>query len=151
MAKLTAHLFSKYKSHCPNDGLTKLIWNIGFRKLFTGFSTIIKSHDNGSVQIKNIDEEVIPLLINGNKVKVYKKPLSKQEFINGISKRLMLVEKVSASTPSSHWKKKKQERKKEKKIKRLKQKTPWGTWVPLFGWKPLEAEKWCQKKKRKKR
>ena len=34
-----------------------------------------KFYDNGRVQIKTIDEEGIPLLVNGYKLKVYKKPL----------------------------------------------------------------------------
>jgi len=60
-----------------------------------------KCHDNGSIQIRTIDAEAIPLLVNGYRSKVYKKPLSKQEFINGINKIVMVVEQVSASTPSS--------------------------------------------------
>ena len=38
---------------------------------------IEKCHDNGSVQIRTIDAEAIPLLFNGHKLKVYKNPLSK--------------------------------------------------------------------------
>ena len=48
-----------------------------------------------------IDTEAIPLLVNGHRLRVYKKPLSNQEFSNGISKKVMVVEKVSASTLSS--------------------------------------------------
>ena len=62
---------------------------------------IEKCQDNGSVQIRTIDAEVIHLLVNGYGLKVYKKPLSKQEFINGIGKIVMVVEQISASTPSS--------------------------------------------------
>ena len=63
---------------------------------------IEKIHDNGSVQIRTIDEEAIPLLVNGYKLKFYKKPLSDQEFINGINKTVMVVDQVSTSTSSSH-------------------------------------------------
>ena len=62
---------------------------------------IEKCHDNGSVQVRTIDAEAIPLLVNGRKLKVYKKPLSKKEFINGIKKTVMVVDKVLASTSSS--------------------------------------------------
>jgi len=36
-----------------------------------------KIHDNGLIQVRAIDAEVIPLLVNGYRLKVYKKPLSK--------------------------------------------------------------------------
>ena len=61
-----------------------------------------KCHDNGSMQIRTIDAEVILLIVNGHRLKFYKKPLSKQEFIDGINKIAMVVEKVLATTPSSH-------------------------------------------------
>ena len=37
-------------------------------------------HDNGSVQIKTIDGEKIPLLVNGFGLKVYNKPMTREEF-----------------------------------------------------------------------
>ena len=46
-----------------------------------------RSHDNGSVQIGNIDEEAIPFLVNGHRLKMYKRPLTKQEFIDNINKQ----------------------------------------------------------------
>jgi len=36
-----------------------------------------KCNGNGSVLIKTIDNEVIPMLVNGHRLKVYKEPLSK--------------------------------------------------------------------------
>jgi len=71
------------------------------RTRWLGPYAIEKCHDNGSSQIRTIDAEAIPLLFNGYRLKVYKKPLSKQEFINGINKKVMVVEQVSTSTPSS--------------------------------------------------
>ena len=44
-----------------------------------------KCYDNGAVQIRTIDEEGIPLLVNGQRIKIYNRPLSKEEFINSIS------------------------------------------------------------------
>ena len=59
-------------------------------------------HDNGSVQIRTIDEEAIPLLVNGHRLKMYKRPLSKQEFIENINKKVMTVEQVLAPPSSGH-------------------------------------------------
>lgn len=59
---------------------------------------IEKCHDNGAVQIKTIDEKGIPLLVNGYRLKSYKTPLSKEEFVSGISKAVMVIGRVSAST-----------------------------------------------------
>ena len=36
-----------------------------------------KCNDNGSVPIRTIDDEAIPMLVNGHRLKFYKKPLSK--------------------------------------------------------------------------
>ena len=39
---------------------------------------IEKCHDNGVVQIRTIDQEGIPFLVNGYRLKAYKIPLSKE-------------------------------------------------------------------------
>jgi len=59
-------------------------------------------HDNGSMQIRTIDEEAIPLLVNGHRLKMYKRPLSKQECIDSINKTVMMVEQVLAPPSSGH-------------------------------------------------
>ena len=59
-------------------------------------------HDNGSVKIRTIDEEAIPLLANGHILKMYKRPLSKQKFIDSVNKTVMMVEQVSAPPSSGH-------------------------------------------------
>ena len=51
------------------------------RMRWLGLYVVERCHDNGSVQIKTIYEEVIPSLVNGHQLKIYKRPLSKQEFI----------------------------------------------------------------------
>jgi len=61
-----------------------------------------RCHDNGSVQSRTIDEEAIPLLVNGHGLKVYKRPSSKQEFIDDINKIVMIVEQVPAPPSSNH-------------------------------------------------
>ena len=47
------------------------------RTRWLGPYTVEKCNDNGSVLIKTIDEEAIPMLVNGHRLKIYKKPLSK--------------------------------------------------------------------------
>ena len=61
-----------------------------------------RCHDNGLVQIKTIDEQEIPLLVNGHRLKIYKRPLSKQDFVDDINKTMMIVEQVPAPPSSNH-------------------------------------------------
>ena len=56
-----------------------------------------KCHDNGSVLIRTIDEEAIPMLVNGHRLKIYRRPLSRQEFIKTLEKSVLVIEKGSAS------------------------------------------------------
>ena len=67
--------------------------------------TVEKCNDNGSVLIRTIDYEAIPMLVNGHRLKVYKKPLSKREFIEDFNKTVMVVEHVLASTSPTHLRK----------------------------------------------
>ena len=64
--------------------------------------TVEKCNDNGSVLIRTIDDEAIPMLVNGHRLKVYKKPLSKRDFIEYLNKIVMVVEHVLASTSPTH-------------------------------------------------
>ena len=56
------------------------------RKRWLGPYTVEKCNDNGSVLIRTIDEEAIPMLFNGHRLKIYRKPLSRQEFIETLEK-----------------------------------------------------------------
>jgi len=47
------------------------------RTRWLGPYTVEKCINNGSVLIKTIDEEAIPMLVNGHRLKIYKKPPSK--------------------------------------------------------------------------
>jgi len=58
-----------------------------------------KCNDNGLVLIRTIDEEAIPMLVNGHRLKIYKKPLSRQEFIETLDKSVLVVEQGPVSTP----------------------------------------------------
>lgn len=60
---------------------------------------IEKFHDNGVVQIRTIDEGGIPLLVNFYRFKVYRKPMSKKEFINTINKEVNVIGSVMDSIP----------------------------------------------------
>ena len=65
-----------------------------------------KCFDNGTVQIITIDEEGIPLLVDGHRLKIYKKPLSRVEFINSISREVYVMGNFVVS-PKKEKKKKK--------------------------------------------
>jgi len=68
-------------------------------KRWLGPYLIEKCHDNGAVQIRTIDDEGIPLLVNGYRLKVYRKPISKEEFINTISTKVIVIGSVITSSP----------------------------------------------------
>jgi len=74
----------------------------GLRTRWLGPYVIEIYHDNGSLQIRTIDVEAIPLLVNGHRLEVYKRSLSKKEFIDGINKTVMVVEQVLAPVSSHH-------------------------------------------------
>lgn len=56
-------------------------------------------HENGYVQIRNINEECIPLLANDYRLKLYRIPLSKEEFINLGRKYLNVIGSFITSSP----------------------------------------------------
>jgi len=58
-----------------------------------------KCHENGFVQIKTIDEEGILLLVNGHRLKLYMKPLSKEEFFSSVSRELNVIRRFIALIP----------------------------------------------------
>eukprot|EP00253_Pinus_taeda_P032971 PITA_32971 len=56
------------------------------RTRWLGPYTMEKCNDNGLVLIRIIDEEAIPMLVNGHRLKIYRKTLSKQELIEILDK-----------------------------------------------------------------
>ena len=58
---------------------------------------------NGSVKIRTIDDEQVTFLVNGHQLKVYRKPMTKQEFIHGLTHQsyLELVGEEETSSPPS--------------------------------------------------
>lgn len=67
------------------------------RTRWLGPYAVEKCNDNGSVLIWTIHEEAIPMLVNGHRLKVYRKPLSRQEFIETVEKSVLVIEKGPAS------------------------------------------------------
>eukprot|EP00253_Pinus_taeda_P014367 PITA_14367 len=67
------------------------------RTRWLGPYAVEKCNDNGSVLIRTIDEEAIPMLVNGHRLNIYRKPLSRQEFVKTVEKSVLVIEKGSAS------------------------------------------------------
>jgi len=57
--------------------------------------------ENGEIIIRTIDEEKVPLLVNGHPLGIYHKPMTKEEFVNIFQENsdLKLVMKNSSSSP----------------------------------------------------
>ena len=88
-------------------------WNLLYHSRFKDFKgklmtrwlgpyKVDKCYDNGAVQIRTIDEEGIPLLVNGYSLKGYKNPLSRARFINSINREVYFIGDsiVSNASPS---------------------------------------------------
>ena len=67
------------------------------RKRWLGPYAVEKCNENGYVLIWTIYEEAIPMLVNGHRLKIYRKPLSRKEFIKTVEKSVLVIEKGSAS------------------------------------------------------
>jgi hypothetical protein len=52
-------------------------------------------YDNGAVRIKTIDENQTSVVVNGHRLKVYHKPLSKEDFVKNVlqTSEIQLVSK----------------------------------------------------------
>ena len=50
------------------------------RTILLGSYQVEKLYDNGSMRIRTIDEYQVPILVNGHRMKLYTKPLTKVEF-----------------------------------------------------------------------
>jgi carbamoylphosphate synthase large subunit len=62
---------------------------------------IEKCYDNGSMHIRTIDEERIPLLVNGFRLNTYNKPLTKEELTTIVRKKNMdVIDRKNALNPS---------------------------------------------------
>jgi len=88
-------------------------WALLFDSKFKDFKGKFQTHwlgpyeidevfNNGAVRVKTIDELQTPLIVNGHRLKVYQKPLSKEEFVKLFQEdsAMRLVEKTP-SPPSA--------------------------------------------------
>jgi len=48
-------------------------------------------YDNRVVKLRTIDEEKYPIIANGHKLKLYNKPISKEEFIAKLQEQISLT------------------------------------------------------------
>jgi hypothetical protein len=55
--------------------------------------------DNGSVRIKTIDDSQNSFVVNGHRLKVYHKPLSKDDFLQEVAKQVELKIVGGESSP----------------------------------------------------
>jgi hypothetical protein len=55
--------------------------------------------DNGSVKIKTIDDSQNSFVVNGHRLKVYNKPLSKDDFLQKVAKKTELKIVGGESSP----------------------------------------------------
>jgi hypothetical protein len=57
-------------------------------------------YENGLVKIKTIDEEMIPVLVNGYTLKIYRKPMKRKELSSLIQrKQLNVVGSINSLIP----------------------------------------------------
>ena len=88
-------------------------WALLFDSKFKDFKGKFQTHwlgpyeidevfNNGAVRVKTIDEFQTPFIVNGHRLKIYQKPLSKEEFVKLFEEdsAIRLVEKDS-SLPST--------------------------------------------------
>ena len=63
---------------------------------------VVTTFNNGSVEIKTIDDAPIYFVVNGHRLRLYHKPISRQKFLQDISQQeaMELVE-GEVSSPSS--------------------------------------------------
>ena len=73
-----------------------------FQTHWLGPYEIEKVFSNGAVRIRTIDESQTPLLVNGHRLKIYQKPISKEEFTKILQNNyeMKLVKKNSSSPPT---------------------------------------------------
>ena len=45
---------------------------------------VVTSFDNGSVEIKTIDDSQISFIVNGHRLRLYDQPISKQDFVQNV-------------------------------------------------------------------
>ena len=64
---------------------------------------VVTTFDNGSVEIKTIDDSQISFVINRRKLRLYHQPISRQDFMKNVlqQKEMELVEEEVIPPPDS--------------------------------------------------
>lgn len=99
--------FIKVRRFQPGD------WALLFESKFKYFQRKFRTHwlgpyeietifGNGVVRIRNIDEEKVTFLVNGHRLRIYHKPLTREEFVKNMQDNidLKVVRKVFPSSPT---------------------------------------------------
>jgi hypothetical protein len=58
-----------------------------FTNHWLGPYEIAQVYDNGSVKLQTIDDEASSFIVNGHRLKLYNKPVSKEDFLHQISEQ----------------------------------------------------------------
>ena len=63
---------------------------------------IAEVYDNGSVKLQTIDDEARTFVVNGHRLKLYTKPINKEDFIQQISQQreMEVLDKHTSVSPS---------------------------------------------------
>ena len=74
-----------------------------FQTHWLGPYEIIRIFDNGAIKIRTVDEEKVTFLVNSHRLKLYHKPLSREEFVKKFQENsdVKLMKKNFSS--SSTW------------------------------------------------
>ena len=70
-----------------------------FQTHWLGPYEIVKFFENGAIKIRTIDEGKVAFLVNGHRLKLYHKPLSREEFIKKFQDNIDM--KLLKKNPSS--------------------------------------------------
>ena len=63
---------------------------------------IVEAYDNGSVKLQTINDEARTFVFNGHRLKLYTKPINKEDFIQQISQQweMEVLDKHTGVSPS---------------------------------------------------
>ena len=71
--------------------------------MVTGFwyNKVVTAFDNGSIEIKTIDDSQTSFVVNGNRLRLYHQPISRQDFVKNVleQKEMELVEEEVIPPP----------------------------------------------------
>ena len=87
----------------------ELLFDSNFKDFKAKFTThwlgpyeIAEVYDNGSIKLQTIDDEAHAFVVNGHRLKLYTKPINKEDFIQQISQRreMEVLDKHIGVSPS---------------------------------------------------